>query len=65
MCIRDRSKKPVRKQIVKKPTKPRSGNVKPAPTPAPKAIDDNIGNRIEPTKKKTVRRAKNDPRAGS
>ena len=59
------SKKPVRKQIVKKPTKPRSGNVKPAPTPAPKAIDDNIGNRIEPTKKKTVRRAKNDPRAGS
>ena len=59
------SKKPIRKQIVKKPTKPRSGNVKPAPTPAPKAIDDNIGNRIEPTKKKTVRRAKNDPRAGS
>ena len=59
------SKKPVRKQIVKKPTKPRSGNVKPAPTPAPKAIDHNIGNRIEPTKKKTVRRAKNDPRAGS
>ena len=59
------SKKPVRKQVVKKPTKPRSGNVKPTPTPAPKPIDDNIGNRIEPTKKKTVRRAKNDPRAGS
>ena len=59
------SKKPVRKQVVKKPTKPRSGNVKPVPTPAPKPIDDNIGNRIEPTKKKTVRRAKNDPRAGS
>ena len=59
------SKKPVRKQAVKKPTKPRSGNVKPVPTPAPKPIDDNIGNRIEPTKKKTVRRAKNDPRAGS
>ena len=59
------SKKPVRKQIAKKPSKPRSGNVKPAPTPAPKVIDDNIGNRIEPTKKKTVRRAKNDPRAGS
>ena len=58
------SKKPVRKQVVKKPTKPRSGNVKPVPTPAPKPIDDNIGNRIEPTKKKTVRRAKNDPRAG-
>ena len=59
------SKKPVRKQVVKKPTKPRNGNVKPVPTPAPKPIDDNIGNRIEPTKKKTVRRAKNDPRAGS
>lgn len=59
------SKKPVRKQVVKKSTKPRSGNVKPVPTPAPKPIDDNIGNRIEPTKKKTVRRAKNDPRAGS
>lgn len=59
------SKKPVRKQVVKKPTKSRSGNVKPVPTPAPKPIDDNIGNRIEPTKKKTVRRAKNDPRAGS
>ena len=59
------SKKPVRKQVVKKPTKPRSGNVKPVPTPAPKPIDDNIGNRMEPTKKKTVRRAKNDPRAGS
>ena len=59
------SKKPVRKQVVKKPTKPRSGNVKAVPTPAPKPIDDNIGNRIEPTKKKTVRRAKNDPRAGS
>ena len=59
------AKKPVRKQVVKKPTKPRSGNVKPVPTPAPKPIDDNIGNRIEPTKKKTVRRAKNDPRAGS
>ena len=58
-------KKPVRKQVAKKPTKPRSGNVKPTPTPAPKPIDDNIGNRIEPTKKKTVRRAKNDPRAGS
>ena len=59
------SKKPVRKQVVKKPTKPRSGNVKPVPTPAPKPIDDNIGNRIKPTKKKIVRRAKNDPRAGS
>ena len=58
-------KKPVRKPVAKKPSKPRSGNVKPAPTPAPKPIDDNIGNRIEPTKKKTVRRAKNDPRAGS
>ena len=58
-------KKPVRKPVAKKPSKPRSGNVKPAPTPAPKPIDDNIGNRIEPVKKKTVRRAKNDPRAGS
>ena len=58
-------KKPVRKPVAKKPSKPRSGNVKPVPTPAPKPIDDNIGNRIEPAKKKTVRRAKNDPRAGS
>jgi ribonuclease E len=58
-------KKPVRKPVAKKPSKPRSGNVKPTPTPAPKPIDDNIGNRIEPAKKKTVRRAKNDPRAGS
>ena len=58
-------KKPVRKPVAKKSSKPRSGNVKPAPTPAPKPIDDNIGNRIEPAKKKTVRRAKNDPRAGS
>lgn len=59
------SKKPIRKKVTTKPTKPRSGNVKPVPTPAPKQVDDNIGNRIEPTKKKTVRRAKNDPRAGS
>ena len=59
------AKKPVRKSAPKKPMKPKSGNIKPAPTPAPKPIDDNIGNRIEPVKKKTVRRAKNDPRAGS
>ena len=59
------AKKPVRKSAPKKPIKPKSGNIKPAPTPAPKPIDDNIGNRIEPVKKKTVRRAKNDPRAGS
>ena len=29
-----------------------------------KVVDDNIGNRIEPTKK-PVRRAKNDPRSGN
>ena len=59
------AKKPVRKPAPKKPIKPTSGNVKPVPTPAPSPVDDNIGNRIEPKKKKTIRRAKNDPRAGS
>ena len=43
--------------------KPKSGNVKVAPEATPKPVDDNIGNRIEPVKKKPVRRAKNDPRS--
>ena len=47
-----------------KPKKPVNGNLKSSPvnTPAPLPADD-IGNRIEPKKKRTVRRAKNDPRA--
>lgn len=57
------TKKTVKDSAFKKPTKPKSGNVKLAPEPTPKPVDDNIGNRIEPVKKKTVRRAKNDPRA--
>ena len=56
MCIRDSVKNVPKKQdgnaknIVKKTKE--------------KVIDDNIGNRIEPTKK-PVRRAKNDPRSGN
>ena len=57
------TKKRVKDSAFKKPIKPKSGNVKLAPEPTPKPVDDNIGNRIEPVKKKTVRRAKNDPRA--
>ena len=57
------TKRTVKDSAFKKSTKPKSGNVKLAPEPTPKPVDDNIGNRIEPVKKKTVRRAKNDPRA--
>ena len=57
------TKNTAKEPALKKPTKPKSGNVKLAPEPTPKPVDDNIGNRIEPVKKKTVRRAKNDPRA--
>ena len=57
------TKNKVKETALRKPTKPKSGNVKLAPEPTPKPVDDNIGNRIEPVKKKTVRRAKNDPRA--
>ena len=57
------TKKTVKDSTFKKPIKPKSGNVKLTPEPTPKPVDDNIGNRIEPVKKKTVRRAKNDPRA--
>lgn len=58
-----KTKKPVKPSVSKKPLKPKSGNVKVAPEATPKPIDDNIGNRIEPVKKKQVRRAKNDPRS--
>ena len=58
-----KTKKPVKSSVSKKPLKPKSGNVKLAPEATPKPIDDNIGNRIEPVKKKQVRRAKNDPRS--
>ena len=57
------TKNKVKETALRKPSKPKSGNVKLAPEPTPKPVDDNIGNRIEPVKKKTVRRAKNDPRA--
>ena len=56
---------PIRKpEKSHKPKKPVNGNLKSSPvnTPAPLPADD-IGNRIEPKKKRTVRRAKNDPRA--
>ncbi|RPG44632.1 MAG: Rne/Rng family ribonuclease [Gammaproteobacteria bacterium TMED112] len=58
-----KTKKTVKASVHKKPAKPKSGNIKLAPEPTPKPVDDNIGNRIEPKKKKTVKRAKNDPRA--
>ena len=58
-----RANKPVKTSAPKKPLKPKSGNVKVAPEATPKPIDDNIGNRLEPAKKKPVRRAKNDPRS--
>ena len=58
-----KTKKPIKTSASKKPLKPKSGNVKVAPEATPKPIDDNIGNRIEPVKKKQVRRAKNDPRS--
>lgn len=57
------TKKPVKPSASKKPLKPKSGNVKVAPEATPKPVDDNIGNRKVPVKKKQVRRAKNDPRS--
>ncbi len=58
-----KTKKPVKTSETKSPNKLRSGNLKASPESTPKPIDDNIGNRIEPVKKKQVRRAKNDPRS--
>ena len=58
-----KTRKPVKTSASKKPLKPKSGNVKVAPEATPKPVDDNIGNRREPVKKKQVRRAKNDPRS--
>ena len=58
-----KTKKPVKTSVPKKPLKPKSGNVKVAPEATPMPVDDNIGNRIEPVKKKPVRRAKNDHRS--
>ena len=58
-----KANKPVKTSAPKKPLKPKSGNVKVAPEATPKPVDDNIGNRLEPAKKKPVRRAKNDPRS--
>ena len=60
-----KSKKPVKKSTAPKKSPMKSGNVKEAPAPTPAPIDDNIGNRIDAPKKKTVRRAKNDPRSGN
>jgi len=60
-----KSKKPVKKSTAPKKSPIKSGNVKEAPAPTPAPIDDNIGNRIDAPKKKTVRRAKNDPRSGN
>ena len=60
---------PKAKSNVKNAPKKQSGNVKNiVKKTKEKVIDDNIGNRIEPTKKPTkrpVRRAKNDPRSGN
>ena len=58
-----KTKKPIKTSVPKKPLKPKSGNVKVTPEATAKPVDDNIGNRIEPVKKKPVRRAKNDPRS--
>ena len=60
---------PKAKSNVRNTPKKQSGNVKNiVKKPKEKVIDDNIGNRIEPTEKPTkrpVRRAKNDPRSGN
>ena len=60
---------PKAKSNVKNAPKKQSGNIKNiVKKTKEKVIDDNIGNRIEPTKKPTkrpVRRAKNDPRSGN
>jgi len=60
---------PKAKTAVKNNPKKQSGNVKNIVKKVEeKVVDDNIGNRIEPTKKTTkkpIRRAKNDPRSGN
>ena len=60
---------PKAKSNVKNAPKKQSGNVKNiVKKTKEKVIDDNIGNRIEPTKKpikRPARRAKNDPRSGN
>tara|TARA_B100000287_G_scaffold56926_1_gene49997 strand:- start:4863 stop:6803 length:1941 start_codon:yes stop_codon:yes gene_type:complete len=60
---------PKAKTAVKNNPKKQSGNVKNIVKKVEeKVVDDNIGNRIEPTKKATkkpIRRAKNDPRSGN
>ena len=60
---------PKAKSNVRNTPKKQSGNVKNiVKKPKEKVIDDNIGNRIEPTEKPTkrpVKRAKNDPRSGN
>ena len=60
---------PKAKSNVRNTPKKQSGSVKNiVKKPKEKVIDDNIGNRIEPTEKPTkrpVRRAKNDPRSGN
>ena len=58
-----KTKKPIKPSETKSSNKLKSGNLKASPESTPKPIDDNIGNRIEPVKKKQVRRAKNDPRS--
>ena len=55
----------MKKSTAPKKSPIKSGNVKEAPAPTPAPVDDNIGNRIDAPKKKTVRRAKNDPRSGN
>ena len=60
---------PKTKTAVKNNPKKQSGNVKNIVKKVDeKIVDDNIGNKIEPTKKpakKPIRRAKNDPRSGN
>ena len=60
---------PKAKTAVKNNPKKQSGNVKNIVKKVDeKIVDDNIGNKIEPTKKpakKPIRRAKNDPRSGN
>ena len=56
---------PKTRRYVKNVPKKQDGNAKNiVKKTKEKLLDDNIGNRIEPTKK-PVRRAKNDPRSGN